>query len=239
MAANKEWSKAELKASVDAYLQMLKWESQGVRYTKSKVNADLRAGPLHARTKGSIEFRMQNISAVMQDLGRSWIKGYKPAQNVGDRVKANIKLFVERQKETNPFTPKEAAGRAEYQSQVVEIPGRHASLSAKTPPKGQMKPTATLSPQKQYYRDPEVRDWVIGLSNGICEACGNDAPFKSKSGGAFLETHHMKRLADEGPDIIENTVAVCPNCHRRLHHSVDRLNYADQVLRKIDRLKRF
>ena len=33
------------------------------------------------RTKGSIEFKHQNISAVLKGLGETWINGYKPAFN--------------------------------------------------------------------------------------------------------------------------------------------------------------
>ena len=33
----------------------------------------------------------------------------------------------------------------------------------------------------------------------------------------FLETHHVIWLADGGDDSIENTVALCPNCHKKMH----------------------
>jgi hypothetical protein len=36
---------------------------------------------LHSRTEGSIEFKHQNISAVLKGLGENWIPGYKPAFN--------------------------------------------------------------------------------------------------------------------------------------------------------------
>jgi 5-methylcytosine-specific restriction protein A len=32
-----------------------------------------------------------------------------------------------------------------------------------------------------------------------------------------LETHHIKWLSKDGEDCIENTVALCPNCHRKMH----------------------
>jgi 5-methylcytosine-specific restriction protein A len=32
-----------------------------------------------------------------------------------------------------------------------------------------------------------------------------------------LECHHVVWLAEGGDDHIENTVALCPNCHRRMH----------------------
>ena len=47
--------------------------------------------------------------------------------------------------------------------------------------------------------------------------CGKEAPFKDKSGKPYLESHHVIPLANNGPDAIYNTVAVCPNCHRKIH----------------------
>ncbi|WP_244850561.1 HNH endonuclease [Brevibacillus halotolerans] len=32
-----------------------------------------------------------------------------------------------------------------------------------------------------------------------------------------METHHIQWLSRYGADSIENTVALCPNCHRKMH----------------------
>ena len=32
-----------------------------------------------------------------------------------------------------------------------------------------------------------------------------------------MESHHVITLAEGGPDVIYNTVAICPNCHRKIH----------------------
>ena len=39
-------------------------------------------------------------------------------------------------------------------------------------------------------------------------------------------------LADGGPDILENTVAVCPTHHRLLHHGKDRQLIVNQLTQK-------
>ncbi len=36
---------------------------------------------LNNRSEGSVEFKNQNISAVLKGLGEVWITGYKPAFN--------------------------------------------------------------------------------------------------------------------------------------------------------------
>lgn len=43
------------------------------------------------------------------------------------------------------------------------------------------------------------------------------APFQNKDGEPYLETHHIICLSHGGPDTIDNTVALCPNCHRKMH----------------------
>ena len=32
-----------------------------------------------------------------------------------------------------------------------------------------------------------------------------------------METHHIEWLSKGGSDTIDNTVALCPNCHRKMH----------------------
>jgi hypothetical protein len=89
-----DWTDDELKAVVDAYLSMLNEEKSGRPYNKAEVNARLRKGPLSSRTKGSVEYRMQNISSVMVDLGKKTIKGYLPAKNTGTEIKRKIAALL-------------------------------------------------------------------------------------------------------------------------------------------------
>lgn len=54
-------------------------------------------------------------------------------------------------------------------------------------------------------------------ADGICELCNENAPFFTKNNEPFLEIHHIKPLSQAGEDIIQNTVGLCPNCHRKMH----------------------
>jgi len=70
-----------------------------------------------------------------------------------------------------------------------------------------------------YKRNPDVIAEVLNRANGICENCKNIAPFKrAKDGSPYLEVHHIKQLSKGGEDTVENAIAVCPNCHRKLHY---------------------
>jgi len=69
----------------------------------------------------------------------------------------------------------------------------------------------------QFVRDQYVVEYAKQLANGVCQLCDQIAPFADKSGSPYLETHHVIWLARGGEDTIENTVALCPNCHKRMH----------------------
>ena len=88
---NADWSDAELEATVAAYLKMLNLEQSGQTFKKSVENRLLREGPLSLRSASSIEFRMQNISAVFEQLGLRRITGYTPAKNNGAGVSERIR----------------------------------------------------------------------------------------------------------------------------------------------------
>ncbi|MFM2476383.1 HNH endonuclease [Celerinatantimonas sp. MCCC 1A17872] len=74
------------------------------------------------------------------------------------------------------------------------------------------KTTATV-----YERDEWVSEYAKRLADGHCQLCGNPAPFTNKKGLPYLETHHIEWLSNGGSDTPENTVALCPNCHRKMH----------------------
>jgi 5-methylcytosine-specific restriction protein A len=78
----------------------------------------------------------------------------------------------------------------------------------------------------------------MATAEGHCEACFNRAPFFTDDGWPFLEVHHVKMLSDGGSDQITNAVALCPNCHRRLHHSADRESFVTGIYQRVLRLIR-
>ena len=67
-----------------------------------------------------------------------------------------------------------------------------------------------------YDRDPYVSEYAKRRANGMCQLCEQPAPF-SKNRIPYLETHHIDWLSKGGEDTVANTVALCPNCHRKMH----------------------
>ena len=88
--AQGNWSNAENDLIVADYLDMLRLELSGQSFVKSHRNEALRT--LLKRSKGSIEFKHQNISAILQRLGLPWIVGYMPMSNAQE----SLTLAVER-----------------------------------------------------------------------------------------------------------------------------------------------
>ena len=60
--------------------------------------------------------------------------------------------------------------------------------------------------------------FVENRAQGICELCGDKAPFTRNDGTPFLEVHHIIPLSESGNDTPQNAVAICPNCHRECHY---------------------
>ena len=54
---------------------------------------------------------------------------------------------------------------------------------------------------------------------------------------AILEVHQVDRLADNGPDKIDQVAAVCPYCHRSCHYLLDRVEYNSALRIKIAQIK--
>jgi len=69
-----------------------------------------------------------------------------------------------------------------------------------------------------YTRSADVASYVLARSGGICESCNRPAPFARRDETAYLEPHHIRRLSDGGPDDPRWVGAICPNCHREIHH---------------------
>jgi hypothetical protein len=78
------WQDDELDVIVADYFDMLEADLSGQPYVKSRHSQALmtRIG----RTHRSVEFKHQNISAVLDELGMPWIPGYIPKRNYQNAI---------------------------------------------------------------------------------------------------------------------------------------------------------
>jgi hypothetical protein len=89
-----DWQNDELDAIVADYFAMLAADLAGQPYVKSRHSAALMAQI--GRTHRSVEFKHQNISAVMDELGMPWIPGYKPKRNYQNAIFDAIDRYLTR-----------------------------------------------------------------------------------------------------------------------------------------------
>lgn len=75
-----DWSEIEVDLIIADYFNMLAEELKGIRVNKTHHRRTLQK-LLNYRSDGSIEFKNQNISAVLVNLGQPFISGYKPRYN--------------------------------------------------------------------------------------------------------------------------------------------------------------
>ena len=229
MAEQDKWSREELKAAVIAYFEMLnKSRNANIKVKLNKAQYYRELAERFGRTPKAFERRMSNISSVLHLQGREWLEGLKPLSNVGSNVAKEIEEIIAEleQRDVDP--------RVEFESKYREALKKKVLVK----PTGDIKPKRYKSTIWEYYRRPEVKAWVIQQAKDHCELCDQHAPFQTDGNLWFLEVHHLRRLADGGSDRIENTVALCPNCHREMHYGVNRDEKLEILYTKVSRLVR-
>lgn len=77
-----------------------------------------------------------------------------------------------------------------------------------------------------------LRYYVLARANNCCEACEQPAPFETEN-GPYLELHSLYKESDDGLSQPDQVVAVCPNCHARLHKGIDRVEFNQDIIHKI------
>jgi 5-methylcytosine-specific restriction protein A len=111
----------------------------------------------------------------------------------------------------------------DYQESANEI-AKHIAAFA-------FSPGPTLRPVKvmgkgtsKYKRDPAVAAFAIHTAGHRCELEKDHGTFTSRrTKHPFVEAHHLVPMQlqnnfEVSLDVPENIVALCPGCHRKLHH---------------------
>ena len=90
--ATTDWTEAQNDAIVADYFAMLTDDIAGRPYSKAAHNRALQAQI--GRSRGSIEFKHRNVSAVLKGLGQPWIPGYLPAFNTQGSLVDAVVLWL-------------------------------------------------------------------------------------------------------------------------------------------------
>lgn len=89
-----DWGIDQVSALVADYFEMLNLELSGQTFNKAERNRYLQK--ITGRSRGSIEFKHQNMSATLQRLGQPWIKGYKPLPNFQSLLLDSVETWLEK-----------------------------------------------------------------------------------------------------------------------------------------------
>ena len=120
------WVAAELDEIVADYFAMLNAEISGQPYSKSAHSKALmvRIG----RTHRSVEFKHQNISAVLDELGLPWIRGYIPKRNYQGAIFDAIERYLTGSPEILDRTPD--AGLPSAPASAIFVPAPVPDVAA-------------------------------------------------------------------------------------------------------------
>jgi hypothetical protein len=90
---NEDWTNKEVALIVQDYFKMFQLELEQQKYNKSEHRQTLLPF-LNNRSNGSVEFKHQNISAVLANMGQPFIKGYKPRSNYQLILEEQVASFL-------------------------------------------------------------------------------------------------------------------------------------------------
>ncbi len=146
-------------------------------------------------------------------------KPYNEIQLDKDKKPRQVWMFPLKPKNNSALAPipveKIKALEEQRESLIHKMSDEELEIRAKQAP---ARPGRRQSTGTQYQRNEYIAEQALRRANGICQLCSSPAPFKKKkSGTPYLEVHHVIWLAKNGLDTLENTVALCPNCHRKMH----------------------
>jgi len=175
------WDLDEIEMIVADYLAMLRLELSGSKFSKIERNRALQEQI--GRTKGSIEYKHQNISAVMERLGLPFVLGYKPARNY------QTKLFETIEKQ---LIHGELAERLANETSIGGIP--YEGLEFQKAP--------NLEPEKEP-KDRTIRRIIRHFDPAKRDAMAREL---GKAGEKFLYQAEQNRLSSLGRDDLAGRV---------------------------------
>ena len=218
------WSELELAVCVEAYANLLERQRLGDHPNYADVMRDLamRLG----RRRGAVDRCMQSISLYCERHGLPRVARFPPGQSLTSGVESRIGAILE------PKIP--IADSLELEQLTARV---RASTKLDEPLGSDQPAQSEVRSSRQFRRRADVRAWVLQNANDLCEGCAEPAPFVASDGFPFLEVHHMRPLAQGGPDTTCNAAALCPNCHRRLHLGLDREEYRLSIIAARSRLR--
>ncbi|MCY4542345.1 MAG: DUF3883 domain-containing protein [Rhodobacteraceae bacterium] len=170
------WNDRENREIVDDYFDMLHKHHSGKDYTKASHRRALKKRI--ARSGGAIEYKHQNISAVLEHFGLPYLQGYKPASNYQSALQRVVCDKLERLPELH--------GLLAGADATLKMPNPEQELETCDPPTGDG-PVAL----------PESSGETLRVSTSAAERDARNRRM-GKHGEQFMFMHERWRLSELG-----------------------------------------
>lgn len=154
VTVNGSWSDEQNEAIVADYFAMLADDLAGRDYSKADHNRRLQRTT--GRPRGAIEYKHQNISAVLKGLGQTFIPGYKPAFNYHLALEDVVVRWLDRH--PNWLSPRGAATRVHSANGFSEDPILHFG----TPPTRSNQPPPPMN-STRWPLSPGNSTWRVAM----------------------------------------------------------------------------
>jgi hypothetical protein len=156
-----DWTSEEVEIIVEDYFVMLATELSGKPYNKAAHNRNVRL-LLPNRTKGAVEFKHQNISAVLLEMGLPYVSGYKPLSNYQNLVVEAIEAKIKGNKRLIAHVGELVEEKILPDRLVVPSKVNCPKMSVSSKPKREVVPTVSIGAKN--YLEIEARNRTIGLA---------------------------------------------------------------------------
>lgn len=161
------------------------------------------------------ESRHREGSSALISYGKFLIN-YSGMGNRVETKKSVDELIARAHKKAEELSDDELLKRIINKGLEKKLGGKHKTDQGKNN-KGSRVPKKQKVLGFTYIRDADVAEFAKRRANGICDLCDKEAPFHNEDKKAYLEEHHLRWLSKKGTDTLDNAVALCPNCHRKMH----------------------
>jgi len=230
----RDWSESEVVAALKLYVEI--WDQP---ISKSKGSQVERVAQLIGRAPSGVYNKLMNFRALDSRVeAKGFPGGSKTDAAVWDRyfdsalrTVRQSALDAEFERLWGETVAAPVAIDEGVSDEVRRLTGRSLADLMAAYAKAPRPPSRRSSRSVPgYSRSPLVVAITLLRAQWKCEVAACPSPmFQDKDGTPLVEVHHLHRLADNGPDDISNTVCVCANHHRALHHSTAASKLKDEL----------
>lgn len=192
------WTEDELAAAVEAYRQMEARLALGSGLEKVRVYRELAAR--HGRTSKAWEYRMQNISHVLDQAGKPWLPGLLPASRVGANVEMKLAKLLGLSVETltSVFVP--ASGILEQEAKAAE------AFGSSSPTDEVDERQRVLAAIVRRRGQPAFRKALLDAYGGCCAMTGCNVV-------DALEAAHIRPYSGQASSAVSNGLLLRADVH--------------------------